>query len=133
MTIVRSGEAFPAWYQLERFEIVDLGAGEGIERRRTAVPERVLVTAGVLQLTHAAGSLSLREGQFFDLTDAGPYSLQSRSAPLQFIGLSGRWGAEVAGCGVFRIADEANPTNPGDPVTYAKTTRTDSHYHDYDE
>lgn len=133
MTIIRSGEDFPAWCQLERFEIVDLQAGEGVQRNRAAVRERILVTAGVLQLAHAAGSLSLREGQFFDLVDAGPCCLKSRSAPSQFIALSGRWGAEVAGCGVFRIADEANPTNPGDPVSYAKSTRMDSHYHDYDE
>ena len=133
MTIIRSGEAFPAWCQLERFEIVDLGPGEGVERLRTTARERVLVTAGVLQVAHAAGSLSLREGQFFDVADTGAYSLRSRSAPSQFLRLSGRWGAEVAGCGVFRIDDEPNPSNPGDPVTYAKTTRMDSHYHDYDE
>ena len=133
MPIVRSGEAFPEWCRLERFEIVHLAAGEGIERRRTAARERILVTAGVIQLAHVAGSLSLREGQFFDVADVGAYSLKSRSAPSQFIRLSGHWGDEVAGCGVFRIADEQSPTNPGDPVPYPKTTRMDSHYHDYDE
>ncbi|WP_293866445.1 cupin domain-containing protein [uncultured Alsobacter sp.] len=133
MSIVRSGDAFPAWCQLQSFEIVDLAPEETLDRTRRHRRERILVTAGVLQIAHAAGSLSLREGQFFDVADPGPYSLRSRSAPSQFIRMSGRWGDEVAGCGVFRIADEADPTDTGDPVAYAKTTRMDSHYHDYDE
>jgi mannose-6-phosphate isomerase-like protein (cupin superfamily) len=47
--------------------------------------------------------------------------------------LSGRWGADLGGCGIFRVVRQDNPVNRGDPVSYPKTTSVDVHYHDCDE
>ncbi len=51
----------------------------------------------------------------------------------QVVSLSGTWGNELGGCGIFRATNEAAPANAGDPVSYPKTTSVDSHYHDCDE
>ena len=132
MPVFRQGETPPEWCELEAFSIVGLTGGESVGERRRADKERVLVSAGNLQLRLSGGSLVLRDGQFADLADE-TWEIRAGARGAQFVRLSGRWGSEVGGCGIFRVVNEDDPVNAGDPVAYAKTTSIDSHYHDCDE
>ena len=61
------------------------------------------------------------------------WELKACSPRAQIVRLSGTWGEDVAGCGIFRVANQENPKDIGDPVDYPKTTSVDAHYHDCDE
>jgi mannose-6-phosphate isomerase-like protein (cupin superfamily) len=133
MTVFRSDTAPPAWCELEGFEIITLGLGEVAERRPDARRERLIGTAGTTQIRRGRGSLLLKEAQFLDIDPAeGAWSAAGTTASAQLVRLSGRWGEEIAGCGIFRVT-RSEERNNGDPVTYPKHTRIDRHYHDCDE
>jgi len=135
LPVFRSEDTPPPWCELERFDILDLGAGGPAACTRTTVRERVMGTAGTTCIRHDGGSMLLKEGQFVDVErlPGTAFVLEGCTADAQAVRLRGRWGAEVAGCGIFRVQDQADPTDKGDPVSYPKTTRIDSHYHDCDE
>ena len=78
--------------------------------------------------------MALAEGQFLAIpADAETYTLRAHGRPASFMRLSGTWGKDIGGCGVFRVNPGDGPKNVGDPVSYPKLTGIDSHYHDYDE
>jgi mannose-6-phosphate isomerase-like protein (cupin superfamily) len=133
MPVFRQGETPPAWCELSGFAVVDLAAGEQAALERRDRKERLLATRGSFQVLFGTGSQVIREGQFLDLP-AKVDSWTIRAArDAQVAGLSGRWGDELGGCGIFRAVNEASPSDSGDPVAYPKTTSIDSHYHDCDE
>jgi mannose-6-phosphate isomerase-like protein (cupin superfamily) len=132
MPIFREGETPPAWCELEAFDIVAALPGEVVAQRRRAGKDRLVVTAGNLQLCLPGASLVLRDGQFFDIVDDG-WEVRPGARGATFVRLSGRWGDELGGCGVFTADNQDNPIDSGDPVEYPKTTSIDSHYHDCDE
>lgn len=131
--IVREGADFPAWCELRAFAVHDLSVGEetGFEPLHPAL--RVLVTAGTCQVRQGGRSQVLSLGQFVDLSADGAVTVRGASALAQAVVLSGTWGEELGGCGVFRAENVAAPVDKGDPVTYPKHTNVDSHYHDCDE
>jgi mannose-6-phosphate isomerase-like protein (cupin superfamily) len=133
MPIFRSGDEPPAWCELRAFDIVSLAPGDVAEGRRRAEKERLLVTAGSVQLLLDSGSLVLREGQFHDLVGADSWRIRTFAPHARVVRLSGRWGNEIGGCGIFRTDNVEKPLDHGDPVSYPKTTAIDSHYHDCDE
>jgi mannose-6-phosphate isomerase-like protein (cupin superfamily) len=97
-----------------------------------APKERILVTLGAVQIRQGPRSAVLREGQFVDV-DADTWEVRAGHRPAGFVRLSGHWGEELGGCGIFRVTNEEHPVDSGDPVAYGKTTSVDSHYHDCDE
>lgn len=132
VTVFREGEAPPTWCELEAFRIIRMIPDAISDERRVAPRERILVTLGAVQVRQGARSMVLRDGQFADVVgDAWEVRAGSRAA--EFVRLSGRWGEELGGCGIFRAVNEDHPVNAGDPVAYGKTTSVDSHYHDCDE
>jgi mannose-6-phosphate isomerase-like protein (cupin superfamily) len=131
--IFRSGETPSAWCELGGFEILDLSEGAVIDQARLGPTERLLVTSGTIQLVFSDGTLILKENQFLDPVGAPSWRLRGCSAKAQLVRLFGRWGRDLGGCGIFRVAEQEKPVNAGDPVTYAKRTSVDSHYHDCDE
>lgn len=133
MPVFRGGEAPPDWCELREFDVLELAEGQGLEQRRRQPKERLLVTAGTVQLRLAEGSVVLKESQFFDLPSLEAWEIVARSPRAQLVRLSGRWGRDVGGCGIFRATHSDRPTDKGDPVAYPKTTTIDSHYHDCDE
>ncbi|MFI5013079.1 MAG: cupin domain-containing protein [Hyphomicrobiales bacterium] len=133
MPVYRSGEAPPGWCELSAFDILDLPEGEIIEHERRGRKERLLATAGTTQLLLPDGSVVLKEGQFVDLPTAESWRLRACSPKAQLVRLSGRWGRDLGGCGIFRVVEQEAPVNIGDPVDYPKRTSVDSHYHDCDE
>lgn len=136
MSVFRSTERPPDWCELRSFEIIDLGPDRIANRTRTEPCERLLVTAGTAQIIGRTGTIVLKEGQFLDIethADFAEWSARATSPTAQVTRLCGRWGADISGCGLFRVTGEANPSDNGDPVAYPKNTRVDSHYHDCDE
>jgi mannose-6-phosphate isomerase-like protein (cupin superfamily) len=133
LPVFREGETPPAWCELESFSIADPVAGAISQERRRAGKERVLVTRGSAQVHINGGSQVLRDGQFLDLPVVDTWTIIAGARGAQFVRLSGRWSSELGGCGIFQAQNVNAPVDLGDPVTYAKTTSIDSHYHDCDE
>jgi mannose-6-phosphate isomerase-like protein (cupin superfamily) len=74
-----------------------------------------------------------KEGQFIDINPAdGDWTMTGHADVCQFVRLSGRWGDDIAGCGIFHVRESSAP-NKGDAVDYRKNTSVDRHYHDCDE
>ena len=132
MSVFRAGQTPPAWCELRAFDIVELRFAESVDQRRRQPKERLLVTLGTVQVRFHGGSTVLKENQFLDLTH-DVWTAHACSPLAQFVRLSGAWGEEVSGCGIFRVANHIDPKDGGDPAPYAKTTSVDSHYHDCDE
>lgn len=136
MVIFREGETPPGWCELRAFRVDRLALGETLTHDRTHPKERLLVTQGRCQLHSGGRSLVLRAGQFADL-DTAAWSVTGNTEAVELLRLSGTWGTEIAGCGLWTVQNDAAPKdkcdNGGDPVPYPKRTSVDSHYHDYDE
>jgi mannose-6-phosphate isomerase-like protein (cupin superfamily) len=131
--VFRSGEAPPGWCELDGFDIIDLSEGRDVEQSRRGRTERLLAASGTTQLLLPDGSIILKESQFIDLASSEAWRLRACSPKAQMVRLSGRWGRDLGGCGIFRVIEQEKPINIGDPVSYAKRTSVDSHYHDCDE
>lgn len=133
MTVVRSTDRPPDWCELETFEIVDLARGESLARTPSAPTERLIATAGTVQLKRGETSLLLKEAQFVDVPrESGAWSITGAADSAQIVRLSGHWGKELGGCGIFHVRPSAE-AHKGDPVIYPKNTAIDPHYHDCDE
>ena len=114
--------------------MLELARDEAVTRTPTAPVQRLIGTAGTVQLRHGGRSLLLKQAQFIDLAvGSGPYTVVGQSDPAGFVRLSGHWGAELGGCGLFNVTRTSIPDTKGDPVGYEKHTAIDSHYHDCDE
>ncbi|OCK60181.1 cupin domain-containing protein [Bradyrhizobium sp. LMTR 3] len=133
MSVFRSGEQASHWCELTGFEFVEL-AGQRRPIAINAKKQRLLVTRGSCRLTSAEGAQVLCEGQFCDLDETnGPFSADAGDGAAQVLIFSGRWGTELGGCGIFKLAPSTPIAAKGDPVNYPKSTNFDSHYHDCDE
>lgn len=133
MTLFRTDTAPPAWCELERFEVITLQRDETITRTPSTKTERLIGTLGTCQLRRNSSTLLLKEAQFIDLDPAdGAWTMVGAADPGQFVRLSGHWGSDMAGCGIFRVT-RSDAGDKGDPVTYPKHTAIDRHYHDCDE
>jgi mannose-6-phosphate isomerase-like protein (cupin superfamily) len=76
----------------------------------------------------------LVEGEHMNLPlSTEPLRLTVVNVPTILVRVTGRWGAETGGCGVFTLEPGAVSRNTGDPVDYPRSTDFDVHYHDCDE
>jgi mannose-6-phosphate isomerase-like protein (cupin superfamily) len=133
MTIFRSDTLSSAWCELERFELITLQRDEAVARTPATRTERLLGTSGTCQLRRGNASLLLKEAQFIDIDPrGGEWTVLGASDNAQFVRLSGHWGHDLGGCGIFRV-QRSDAGDKGDPVTYPKHTAIDRHYHDCDE
>lgn len=132
MAVFAAGQTPPSWCELAAFEIVALGAGEERPLARPAERIRVLVTDGTIQAVGPQGSTVLKQRQFLDLEGEG-WLLKGIVDGSGCVVLHGRWGDEMAGCGLFEVRNDPHAKDKGDPVPYPKSTSLDSHYHDCDE
>ena len=134
MTVLQSGQEAPKWCELHRFELIPLALGATMERRPETASERLIGTAGTTQVKQGSRSVLLKEGQFLDMDpNGGVWTGMGASEGAGIVRLMGAWGPDIAGCGIFRVKPATGPETKGDPVSYAKNTAIDSHYHDCDE
>ncbi|MGJ8582480.1 MAG: cupin domain-containing protein [Marinosulfonomonas sp.] len=134
MNHFKTNDTPPDWCELRAFSVHALTVDEALDQNRQASKERLLVSAGRCQVIAGSHSQVLRAGQFFDPPeDQGQWRVIGATTDAEFVRLSGVWGAEIAGCGIWTMERDEHASDAGDPVDYPKYTRMDSHYHDYDE
>ncbi|WP_216665229.1 cupin domain-containing protein [Pseudoruegeria sp. HB172150] len=130
----RQDDPLPGWCELRRFAIHAPGPVTSLPLERQYPRERLLITRGRCQISAGTESMVLRAGQFWDADEGvDDWRVAATTDDAEFLHLSGTWGDEIAGCGIWTLENEPEPSDAGDPVPYAKHTRMDSHYHDYDE
>lgn len=133
MSVFRSGERPPHWCKLTGFEFVEI-TGQPRPIAITAKKQRLLVVRGTCRLTSKNWVQVLSGGQFWDMDEAdGPFAADAAYGTAQVLILSGKWGTELGGCGIFSLTPTTPVWKEGDPVSYPKSTNFDSHYHDNDE
>lgn len=122
-------QAFPAWCELRSFEIVRLTPGETSSISPAAELKNLLIAGRGEVKTDTA---SLEEGDILDL-EGDATTVVAGAAGATLIRLSGHWGEETGGLGLFGVREADSPTDMGDPVDYPKATNFDAHFHDCDE
>jgi mannose-6-phosphate isomerase-like protein (cupin superfamily) len=133
LQIVSQNDPMPDWCEIHHFNIVDIGK-TGLRFEPSAANERLVSCAGSVNVIFKGGSQVIGNGQFIDIgKDDGPIMVTPVNASGRVVRLSGNWGTELGGCGIFSALDTDTPSDKGDPVAYEKTTSIDSHYHDCDE
>ena len=130
--IVRESDTLPPWCQLKRFSISTLDK-HGVRIEPKWPNERLLITVGSVNVVRQGRSQVFGTGQFVDFDLDGTITVKAVYASAQVARLSGAWGPEMGGCGVFTARDSDSPSDRGDRVSYPKSTSIDSHYHDCDE
>lgn len=135
MPLFRHGlHAQPPWGELTSFEIVHLPAGAHWRCDRRDAKERLIVASGRCRLAWGGQGCDAPVGTKGEL-GAGDdrFVVRDVSQPTTLVRLSGRWGEETGGWGLFMVETVAHPTERGDPTDYPKRTGIDNHYHDCDE
>lgn len=131
--IIKERQPFPDWCQLRSFEILKPGT-ETLTFEPRGPMDRVVAAGGGIVVGQGAGAMVLAPGQFHDLSAAGGACTVRALTPASIaVRLAGDWPGAIGGCGVFTATDTATPGDRGDPVSYAKSTTIDRHYHDCDE
>jgi mannose-6-phosphate isomerase-like protein (cupin superfamily) len=134
MPVFRSGESVPAWCELRSFAIVGVGAGETVRQERSEPKEMLIAGRGSCRIRIGDEEHELAEGAIFDvMTDVNAWEITSGTTPATVIRMSGNWGEEVGGSGIFGAREVDDPKDVGNPVDYLKRTAFDSHFHDCDE
>ncbi|MGH2533018.1 MAG: cupin domain-containing protein [Thermomicrobiales bacterium] len=126
-------QTFPAWCELESFEIVTLTAGGAHTFDRRGQREKLIVARGHCRLV-SPHDQSLAERAIVDLDQPSPrFEIRDAVPGTVLVRMAGCWGEETGGAGLFGVARADDPRDAGDPVAYPKETTFDAHYHDCDE
>ena len=133
MPIFRSGKGnAPAWAEMTNFELIELAAGDGRTLSRQMSKEELLVCRGRVVVTAGDVECTLGEGGKLDLNGPQPPAVTVRAvADALVFRAMGRW-KSITSSGIFTVTTTDPPTHDT-PYDYAKTTRFDNHYHDFDE
>jgi|GEM_PF-335220 len=124
----------PAWCELECFEILRLGPGETRQLERRGKKEKLIVCEGQCTLQLGERTMPGPQGTNADLEpDENSFVMLDVAEPVVAVRMSGRWGDDVGGSGLFSVAANAPPPENDTPYDYVKTTSFDNHYHDCDE
>jgi mannose-6-phosphate isomerase-like protein (cupin superfamily) len=137
MPVFKSGKGLaPAWCELEYFDIVTLNPGQTHRFERMGPKEKLIVGAGKCRISSDGQTREIEKGANIDLqAPNGVFNVLEVMEPTTLIRMSGRWGEECGGSGLFPVwnSTDGSTDNWGGPVTYPKTTKFDNHYHDCDE
>ncbi|MFC4776324.1 cupin domain-containing protein [Paenibacillus sp. GCM10023252] len=124
----------PSWCELEFFEIISLKPGEQYQSDRVTEKEKLIVTGGRCRILVSGQSLMAEEGTQVELVAAmAGWQADEAVEETTIVRMCGRWGDELGGSGIFRVAATEEPKDKGDAVSYLKKTNFDSHFHDCDE
>jgi len=124
----------PAWCERECFEIIPLLPGESIELTRRAKKEKMIVCEGRASIEFNGTLVPAAAGADIDLdADQNSFIIRDVKEPLVAVWMSGRWGNDIGGVGLFTVTADTPPPADDTPYDYEKTTAFDNHYHDCDE
>ncbi len=134
MPVLRGGmAAAPAWCELTAFSVVTLVANETRTVARRAARERLLIAEGACRVAFGGAEQDAAAGDKLEIPDdAADYTVTTAGEAATIVALSGTWGEETGGWGLFSV-EELDAPERGDPTDYPKRTRIDNHYHDCDE
>jgi len=134
MPVFRSGKGLaPEWCELEYFDIITLKAGESHVFERMGQKEKLIIGEGKARISFGDQSIEAEQHANIDLSTPGDQFSAEASEDAILIRMSGRWGEEVGGSGIFPAWKVDDPKDVGDAVTYPKETGFDNHFHDCDE
>ncbi len=129
MPLIHEGNPMPAWAELRSFAIARHAAGEIATFVATGDTKRVFIVG--------RGSVVV-DGQ--EHGEGAIIAAKTDSIAMEFgpdgatvIRMSGHWGDDYGGLGIFGMRETEDPHNAGDPVDYPRRTSFDSHFHDCDE
>ena len=120
-------QTFPEWCELRSFDIIRLRPGEQASIAPSSHKTLLIVGEGEARL----GQTTLTRGEIISLDAATQATAGPDGATL--VRMSGTWGDDLGGMGLFGVREVDSPSDPGDPVEYPKATAFDAHYHDCDE
>ena len=124
----------PEWCELECFDVIPLLPDESIELARRREKEKLIVCEGECTIEINGRELPGTPGANIDLApDETSFILRDIIRPLKAVWMSGRWGDEVGGSGLFSVVADDPPPTGDSPYDYDKTTSFDNHFHDCDE
>ena len=133
MPVFRSGKGLaPDWCELEYFEIINLKPGQTHSFERIGQKEKLIVGAGNCRISVGGQVVDAERGANLDLS-GDQFKVLEVFEDAQLVRMSGRWGDEVGGSGIFPAWKMDDPKDCGDPVSYSKETGFDNHFHDCDE
>lgn len=135
MPVFKSGMGLaPEWCELEYFDVVRLAPGEAHEFERIGQKEKLIMASGKCRIAIGDRVLDAEQHANLDLSAPGKqFKVVEVAEDAILIRMSGRWGDEVGGSGIFPAWKVDDPHDIGDPVTYPKETAFDNHFHDCDE
>jgi hypothetical protein len=132
--IQKNSPSIPAWCELEHYELVALAPGASYHFAAAGRKQKLIVGQGRCRIAYGGQALLAEEGTNLDLpADDGSFEVTETLDDAVLVYLAGRWGDEVGGSGLFSVRKSVAPQDSGDPVSYAKETNFDRHYHDMDE
>jgi len=124
----------PAWSELESFDIVRLRPGERRELPRQGKKEKLIVCQGRGTVVAGERRMPVERGANLDLVQGeNGFVVCEVTEPLIAVRMSGRWGEEVGGSGLFSVQANTPLRGNDSPYDYEKTTSFDNHFHDCDE
>ena len=131
MPAIHERNPMPEWCELRRFSIVRHNPGEiatfiaSGDMKRVFIVGRGSVTIDGLEQEFGEGAII--PGETAEVVMLfGPEGAT-------VIHMTGTWGEDCGGFGLFGVREVADPHDGGDPVTYPKRTSFDHHFHDCDE
>src|SRR5215472_2353425 len=108
-------QVFPAWCELAAFEIVHLPVGARHVFSRREPQERLIVAAGSCRIGMGGRSVDASEGTKVELDPTGgAFVVDDVRTPVTLVRLSGSWGTELGGWGLFAVNEIADPVERGD-------------------
>lgn len=129
-------QQFPAWCELEHFDIIALDPGETHTFDHHGVKEKLIIGRGVCSVRFGDERVNGDTRTNVDLTgDDDVFTIDNVTKRTIAVRMAGRWGDDLGGSGLF-YADNVGKdqrTDKGDAVDYDKHTNFDSHWHDCDE
>jgi mannose-6-phosphate isomerase-like protein (cupin superfamily) len=136
MPVFKSGKGLaPKWCEMDYFDIVRLSPGQTHKFTRMGPKEKLIVGGGFCEIV-ADGKVVIVGGEHTNvelISPQGQFEVRRVYGPTVLIRMSGRWGEQVGGSGLFGVANSDAPKDGGDKGDYKKTTCFDNHFHDCDE
>jgi mannose-6-phosphate isomerase-like protein (cupin superfamily) len=124
----------PAWCEMEVYSVIELPAGRTHHFSASGPKQKLIVGGGRCRIAYAGQTVLAEEGANLDLlTSDGQFEVVETLDDTILIHMSGHWGEELGGSGLFTMRTSEAPQDRGDPVDYPKSTNFDRHFHDCDE
>src|SRR6476659_9908230 len=99
-------DSAPAWCELSSFEIVRLPVGARREFPRQSRQERLLVASGACRLRWGGEAMDAEAGSKAALrADDEGFLVSDVREPTTLVRLSGDWGEETGGWGLFSVQE----------------------------